>query len=309
MVWLMRSPLVVDMLTFRTVVNAHNQGEINMNTALKRTLLSSLVVPFALGVQSVNAAEITEWGYNVDNTFAKAQFNGGGSGGTAVVEDHNLSWGSTDLTDTGDRSSVAIDDVSDSGGLFTNGGYVNGGTFTHTNNIISASYATLTSFDLISSLTLSAVKPDTGDVEMLDDLTFETSFIETQNNASTCFAGSSPKACDDIFTIDNLAELGGTENVDGWFEIASPSFTIDDYSYTVFLELQSLFALDEACAVADAPDSCIGLLTVEGQENAFQTRFRIASSPVSVPEPGTLALMGLGIAGFALSRKKKAATA
>ncbi|PXX90743.1 PEP-CTERM sorting domain-containing protein [Marinobacter vulgaris] len=280
-----------------------------MNIALKRTLLSTLVVPFALGVQSVNAAEITEWGYNVDNTLTNAQFNGGGSGGTTVEEDHNLSWGNTDLANTGDRSSVAIEDVSATGGLITNGGYVNGGTFTHTNNIIGASYTTLTSFDLISSLTLNAATPDTGDVQRLDDLTFKTSFIETQNNAGSCFAGSSPKACDDIFTIDNIDELGGSKNVDGWFEIASPSFTIDDYSYTVFLELESLFALGETCEVAGAPSDCVGLQTIEDQENAFQTRFRIASSPVSVPEPGTLALMGLGLAGFALSRRKKVATA
>ncbi|NMT63814.1 THxN family PEP-CTERM protein [Marinobacter orientalis] len=273
-----------------------------MNIALKRTLLSTLVLPFALGAASASAVEITDWGYSTTNVFSDSTFSDGG--GTQDINDQSLSWGGTDADD---RSSVAITDVSETSGLITNGEFVEGGTFTHDNNVISDTYAALTGFDLSTSLMLTAASPDTGDVANLPTLTFATSFRETPNS-SPCEGTSNGIPCDDIFTIDNLE--GAEVNENGWFQIAAPAFTIDDYTYTVFLELENLAELGETtCGVAGAPADCVGLLTEEETTNSFRTRFKIASSPVSVPEPGTLALLGLGLAGLGLSRRKKAATA
>ncbi|MBU2873243.1 THxN family PEP-CTERM protein [Marinobacter salexigens] len=203
---------------------------------------------------------------SIDGTFENTTGNGVNGNGTSLI-----SWGNGIQSSYEFTGATPLPVINDDSAFVL-------GMLTHTNNQVSG--GTLTSADLAVTLGFSAAGiTGAGEGE------FVFTHNETPDTACTgtlflgiCWFGSFTGDVDDTIT-----QTGAS--------VTSSDFILGGVEYS--LELLGL------SADGSTPENTV-------QDYNLWARLNATALPVSVPEPGTLALLGLGLAGLGMARRRKA---
>ncbi|NBC48509.1 MAG: hypothetical protein GVY22_11045 [Gammaproteobacteria bacterium] len=269
---------------------------------MKRTT-THIAVAAALGMVSMQsfAEPITNWDFDATLEWVNADFSAGGTGGTTFEDASVLSWGdSGQVTGNGipalgdDRSGLYIGDsdgnpiivtspdVPTISGQIMDGVSENTFTITHVNNPISTEFSTLSSAELLTTLTIRPAG-EAGPEETLLDTGFTVTFSETLNQPPCQFTQGPD--CADIFGL-------------GITELTGQNFEIDGIEYNVVID---------SVDFVDVGGGELGLVTNEQALTTAGFNFQVSAVVDEIPTPGILALFGTGLVGlgFIVARRRR----
>ncbi len=290
-----------------------------MRIEMKKKLVALFAVGMLLfgAVGSADAVFVTEWNYTLFTEFNGTNTFTSGTG-TKIQTDNQVSWGASGSANavfgTAERSGITIAQTAGAnqaltnvtGTYFTNS-FANPGQghwITHHNKPISASYATLLTSQIESTLTLVPVNPPIGGQFGPATITFTVNFKETPN-AGPCVAGTGNTPCGDIFALQQDAF-----NVP--FSFAGETYYVSIFptqAIGITLPLTGGLPIlsSAACQAAGIPSGvCVGFVTPEDQRTSVRFGFVITGQPINiVPEPSTFVLIGAGLLGLGFAARRR----
>lgn len=260
-----------------------------------KLLPKSLLAAGALALSAfAQGAIVTEW--SADVTGVWSSYAPGGV--TLSGADKVLSWGVPAAPNT-QQSSLTITDPAPSQVVNT---YIGGGlppaaftvpsiSLTHNNRPIFAPF--LNTATLTLTLDLTPTQPAAGGTQNIPPVNYDIRFLET-TNAAPCTVAS-PTPCNDIFVL-----LEGLLNT---------SFVYDSQTYFVnaFPIAGGVLTTltDAACTAVGQGSGCLGFTTPENQSSNLAFGLTVSTEPLSVPEPGSVALIGLALGAVALANRRR----
>ncbi|MFZ6647997.1 THxN family PEP-CTERM protein [Undibacterium sp. TJN25] len=256
-----------------------------------KKIISAMCMLAGVFYAATASADVIQWSYSESLVWSGQTYGAGG--GTQLNTPSSLSWGTTGGSSAlgGNRSSLVISPTSSTGTVNTNGAIVPTNTITHTNNPLDGTLATLLSATLTNTLTLTPTNP-AGAALPTQTINFAIDFKETPNSTPCGF--TSVSVCDDIFVI-TLGALNQS------FVYAGNTYFVSIVNLT-----NNLLPLPAAtCAQAGAAAGCIGFTTQENTATATRFGFEITEQAVTIPEPGELALLAIGLLGLYFVRNRK----
>ena len=258
-------------------------------------------IGLALAVASSSASAIvTTWDYSITSLFTAATYDNGSGGAIPGAGVDTLSWGSVGTA----RSSLVVGNSPATGGLTTYLGssvpsvspYLGFSTsLTHNNNPIQGT--SLLTAVLSNTVVLTPTSPANSALPA-QLFPFTIGFAETPNTRPCAVSGSGTSVCNDIFVL-----TGGLLNSNFQYDDGTGAAT---YFVNIFPTTGGVLGTlnTAACSAAGQSPGCVGFSTREGESTTLAFGFTISTNPLQVPEPGMLALFGLGLMALVALRRR-----
>ena len=311
---------------------------------LKVLALTAGLFGMSVLATTAQAAVVTQWSYSTNAVFSNASFSDGSgvqisnpselSWGRSPTLNPAGNFQNPGTDPFFNRSALTVGNfaaspetkvgggpatgsiATDMNGILTTAEIGKGISLTHWNNVLDGARATLLGATITDTITLTPQLPVAGSALTGPTLTFSFNFRETPND------GNNNGVCaDGLSAVGNYgysAAGGGCPDLFGFTttSVVNQSFVYDSVTYFAsVLFLNADGSLDsigipqllagECSALGFGSTTCFGFKTFEGQATTKRFGVAISAEPLPVPEPGTLALMGLAILGLGAIRARK----